>query len=63
MNYDQNDCQQFSFITPLLPTFANTLKTKVGDVVGCIFEVEWNVGGFLILKHIIQFKKITIILQ
>jgi hypothetical protein len=53
MNYDQNDCQQFSFITPLFPTFANTLKTKVGDVVGCIFEVECSVGGFLILKQII----------
>jgi hypothetical protein len=51
MNYDQNDCQQFSFITPLFPTLANTLKIKVGDVVGCIFEVECNVGGFLILKH------------
>jgi hypothetical protein len=24
MNYDQNDCQQFSFTTPLFPTFANT---------------------------------------
>jgi hypothetical protein len=53
MNYDQNDCQQFSFITPLFPTLANTLKTKVGDVVGCIFEVECTVGGFLILKQII----------
>jgi hypothetical protein len=51
MNYDQNDCQQFSFIIPLFPTLANTLKTKVGDVVGCIFEAECNVGGFLILKH------------
>jgi hypothetical protein len=54
MSYDQNDCQQFSFITPLFPTFANTLKTKVGDVVGCIFEVECSVGGFLILKQIIR---------
>jgi hypothetical protein len=54
MNYAQNDCQQFSFITPLFPTFANTLKTKVGDVVGCIFEVERSVGGFLILKQIIR---------
>jgi hypothetical protein len=54
MNYDQNDCQQFSFIIPLFPTFANTLKTKVGDVVGCIFEVECNVDGFLILKQIIH---------
>jgi hypothetical protein len=53
MNYDQNDCQQFSFITPLFPTLENTLKTKVGDVVGCIFEVECNVGRFLILKRII----------
>jgi hypothetical protein len=53
MNYDQNDCQQFSFITPLFPTLANTLKTKVGDVVGCIFDVECTVGGFLILKQII----------
>jgi hypothetical protein len=53
MNYDQNNCQQFSFITPLFPTLANTLKTKVGDVVGCIFDVECSVGGFLILKQII----------
>jgi hypothetical protein len=53
MNYDQNDCQQFSFITPVFPTLANTLKTKVGDVVGCIFDVESSVGGFLILKQII----------
>jgi hypothetical protein len=34
-------------------TLSNTLKTKVGDVVGCIFEVECSVGGFLILKQII----------
>jgi hypothetical protein len=54
MNYDQNDCRQFSFITPLFPTLANTLETKVGDVVGYIFEVECSVGGFLILKEIIQ---------
>jgi hypothetical protein len=55
MNYDQNDCQRlFSFITPLFPTLGDTLKTKVGDVVGCIFDVECSVGGFLILKQIIQ---------
>jgi hypothetical protein len=36
-------------------TLANTLKAKVGDVVGCIFEVECSVGGFLILKQIILF--------
>jgi hypothetical protein len=54
MNYDQNDCQQFSFITPLFPALANTLKTKAGDVVGCIFDVECSVGGFLILKQIID---------
>jgi hypothetical protein len=35
-------------------TLANTLKTKGGDVVGCIFEVEGSVGGFLILKQIIE---------
>jgi hypothetical protein len=35
-------------------TLAGTLKTKVGDVVGCIFEVECSAGGFLILKQIIQ---------
>jgi hypothetical protein len=34
-------------------TLSNTLKTKIGDVVGCIFEVECSVGGFLILKQII----------
>jgi hypothetical protein len=50
MNYDQNDSQQFSFITPLFTTLANTLKIKVGDVVGCIFDVECSVGGFLVLK-------------
>jgi hypothetical protein len=50
--YDQNDCQQFSFITPLFPILANTLKTKVGDVVGCIFDVECRVGGFFTLKQI-----------
>jgi hypothetical protein len=54
MNYDQNDCQQFSFITSLFPTLANTLKTNVGDVVGCISDVECSVGGFLILKQIIR---------
>jgi hypothetical protein len=54
MNYDQNDCQQFYFITPRFSdTFKHT-KTKVGDVVGCIFEVECSVGGFLILEQIIQ---------
>jgi hypothetical protein len=53
MNYDQNDYQQFSFITQLFPTLANTLKTKVGDVVGYIFEVECSVGGFLILKQVL----------
>jgi hypothetical protein len=42
------------FIIPLFLTLADTLKTKVGDVVGCIFEVECSVGGFLILKQIIQ---------
>jgi hypothetical protein len=35
MNYDQNDCKQFSFITPLFSdTCKQTLKAKVGDVVG-----------------------------
>jgi hypothetical protein len=52
MNYARNDSQQFSFITPFFLTLADTLKTKVGDVVGCIFEVECSVGGFLILKQI-----------
>jgi hypothetical protein len=52
MNYDQNDCQQFPFIT--LPFSAATPKTKADDVVRCIFEVECSVGGFLILKQIIQ---------
>jgi hypothetical protein len=55
MNYARNDSQQFSFITPFFfLTLADTLKTKVGDVVGCIFEVECSVGGFLILKRIIN---------
>jgi hypothetical protein len=60
MSYDQNDCQQFYFITPHFLTLPNTLKTKVGDIVGCIFEVECSVGGFLILEQIIQtFKSST----
>jgi hypothetical protein len=42
MNYDQNDCQPHVFLT--LP---NTLKTKIGDVVGCIFEVECSVGRLI----------------
>jgi hypothetical protein len=51
MNYDQNNCQQFSFITPI---FSDTCQpTQVGDVVGCIFDVKCSVGGFLILKQII----------
>jgi hypothetical protein len=54
MNYDQNDGQQFSFITTLFSDTADTLKTKDGDVVGCIFEVECSVDGFLILKQIIR---------
>jgi hypothetical protein len=33
-------------------TSADTLKTKVGDVVACIFEVECTVGGFFILKQV-----------
>jgi hypothetical protein len=53
MNYDQNDGQEFSFITPLFSDTADKLKTKVGDVVGCIFEVACSVGAFLILKQII----------
>jgi hypothetical protein len=59
MKYDQNDCQQFYFITPRFPDTSksentpNTLKIKVGDVVGYIFEIEYSVGGFLILKQII----------
>jgi hypothetical protein len=44
MDYDQNDCQNPTFFWHL-----QALKTKVGDVVGCIFEVECTVGGFLIL--------------
>jgi hypothetical protein len=48
MNYDQNDSQQFSFITPLFTTLANTLKIKVGNDVGCIFDVVqcWWIFGF-----------------
>jgi hypothetical protein len=46
MNYDHNDGQEFSFITPLFSDTADTLKTKVGDVVGCIFEVECSVVDF-----------------
>jgi hypothetical protein len=41
------------FITPLFSDTADTLKTKVGDVAGCIFEIECTVGGFLMLKQII----------
>jgi hypothetical protein len=54
MNYDQNDCPTVFFHNPsFFLTLAETLKTKVGDVVGCIFEVECTVGGFLILKQIL----------
>jgi hypothetical protein len=60
MNYARNDSQQFSFITPFFLTLADTLKTKVGDVVGCIFEVECSVAGFLILKQIICSQKLFI---
>jgi hypothetical protein len=40
-----------------------TLKTKVGDVVGCIFEVECSVGGFLILKQIIEYIFLTSVIR
>jgi hypothetical protein len=53
MNYDQNDCPTVFFHNHFFLTLSDTLKTKVGDVVGCIFEVECTVGGFLILKQII----------
>jgi hypothetical protein len=57
MNYDQNDCPTVFFHNLIFfLTLANTLKTKGGDVVGCIFEVECTVGGFLILKQIICMK-------
>jgi hypothetical protein len=39
-----------------------SIKTKVGDVVGCIFEVECSIGGFLILKQIIIAIKTTNVL-
>jgi hypothetical protein len=51
MNYDQNDCP--TVFSHFFLTLTGTLKTKVGDVVGCIFEVECTVGGVLILKQII----------
>jgi hypothetical protein len=64
MNYDRNDCQQFSFITPFFfLTLADTLKTKVGDVVGCIFEVKCSVGGFLILTITVSDVKLKISAQ
>jgi hypothetical protein len=56
MNYDQNDCPTVFSHNPtffLTLADADTLKTKVGGVFGCIFEVECTVGGFLILKHVI----------
>jgi hypothetical protein len=46
----------FSHNLTFFLTLANTLKTKVGDVVGCIFEVEGSVGGFLVLKQIVTQK-------
>jgi hypothetical protein len=54
MNYDQNNNQRFPFITSLFSdTYKHTkIKPKVGDVVGCIFEVESSLGRFLILKQI-----------
>jgi hypothetical protein len=53
MNYDQNDCPTVFFHNPIFFDTAQ-LKTKVGDVVGCIFQVKCSVGGFLILKQIIS---------
>jgi hypothetical protein len=57
-NYHQNDCQQVFFITPLFSVLADTLKTKVDDVVGCIFEVECSVNFIansksLVLDHLV----------
>jgi hypothetical protein len=61
MNYDQNDCPTVFSHNPTffltLTDVTDTLKTKV--VVGCIFEVECTVGGFLILKQIIVSSKKT----
>jgi hypothetical protein len=60
MNYDQNDCPTVFFHN--LTFFWHT-KNKVGDVIGCIFEVECTVGGFFILKQIICFMCIMIMLD
>jgi hypothetical protein len=51
MNYDQNDCQQFFFITPL---FSDTCRyTKNKSWRRCRLYFRGSVGGFLILKQII----------
>jgi hypothetical protein len=36
-------------------TLSNTLETKVGEVVGCIYEVECSVGGFGFLSFSVDF--------
>jgi hypothetical protein len=46
-------CNSFLSLPHFFLILADTLKTKVGDVVGCIFQVKCSVGGFLILKQII----------
>jgi hypothetical protein len=44
-------------------TLANTLKAKVGDVVGSIFDIKCSVGGFLILKQITLVSKMDYSLE
>jgi hypothetical protein len=51
MNYDLNDCQQFSFITPL---FSDTGKhTKNKSCRRCRLYFRGKMQCFLILKQII----------
>jgi hypothetical protein len=53
MNYDQNHCQQFFFITPLFSGTCRYTKNKSWQRCRLYFRGRCSVGGFLILKQII----------
>jgi hypothetical protein len=53
MNYDQNDCQQFYFITPRFSDTPKHTKNKSWRRCRLYFRGRSSVGGFLILKQII----------
>jgi hypothetical protein len=53
MNYDLNNCQQFSFITPLFSDTCKHTKNKSWRRFRLYFRGRMQCGGFLILKQII----------